>query len=110
MNREIKVRAWDKPNKQMRGPWEVWYIPENMNFELMQFTGLNDKNGKEIYEGDIVEMNGWVAQIVWSGFTSSFMYEKPAKRSGNVDDFLWQSYAGMKVIGNIMENPELLKV
>jgi uncharacterized phage protein (TIGR01671 family) len=71
--REIKFRAWDKDSKRMRyaedligpGGWVIQFhgVPleigihgvfEPENVELMQYTGLEDKNGKEIYEGDIV--------------------------------------------------------
>ena len=61
MNREIKFRAWDGEqmispdyiNRQGCACWKSNSIPETTN-KVMQFTGLVEKNGKEIYEGDIV--------------------------------------------------------
>lgn len=114
-NREIKFRAWD--GKKMTTDFLIG--PDNGNvllldtlpftvsrMPLMQYTGLKDKNGKEIYEGDImqddkqfkhcVEMNydQWKLKSA-TGWYSSFQSQ------GGVGNF--------EVIGNIYENPELLK-
>lgn len=112
--REIKFRAWDKEQKRMLVPamptlgggmtWrEGSYDSSSENYALMQFTGLKDKNGKEIYEGDILLIDDIERHIVgWENSVLSF-YQACA----GYDTEGWNS---AEVIGNIYENPELLEV
>lgn len=94
--REIKFRAWDGGEIVYNSEPEYmgYALFGGFNGEVMQFTGLLDKNGKEIYEGDIVIGENKVLFVVeW--------WERGQ----------W-SIAGFKdieVIGNIYENPDLLK-
>jgi|AntAceMinimDraft_16_1070373.scaffolds.fasta_scaffold229025_2 uncharacterized phage protein (TIGR01671 family) len=109
MNREIKFRAWDKEEKKMNyfDLMDLWHdmADGNCDDEVMQFTGLHDKNGKEIYEGDIVDYAGLKPiEIIWkdNGFKSKMFESEPIH--------LMQEglSAFAEIIGNIYENPEQL--
>ena len=76
-----------------------------------QFTGLHDKNGQEIYEGDIVELkaeNGccnMLGKIIYDNYDLAF---ELIDEEGN-QEALWYAEQELEVIGNIYENPELLE-
>lgn len=132
--RTIKFRAWNYDI--LKGVWRMYEWdevksncmafftnPERFTFfkpikkphVIMQFTGLTDKNGKEIYEGDIVkhfDHDGIIREIIfmkgssgyWTGdefisYASNYHFEwKDLHKSDNIE-----------IIGNIHENPKLLK-
>ena len=83
-------------------------VPRDRMIPLL-FTGLFDKNKKEIYEGDILKTNNHLDYIEWKDEFSGFKYHSDKSRMTMVDWFENGQYAGVEVIGNIYENPELLK-
>lgn len=119
--REIKFRAWDLKDKWMVLPsrndnWidfnrntyttaEKTYdtpnteIEETKNYVLMQFTGLKDKNGKEIYEGDIV------IGTIDTDATGEIIFRLGAF---TMFDRWLIHFDYLEVIGNVYENPNLL--
>ena len=101
----------------------VWDMhPFNTNFEITrsvdpkticQFTGLTDKNGKKIFEGDVV-LYSWNDQDKPERFTIKFkdgqFVASPVKETEDYWDFMVGGYSKeMEVIGNIHDNPELLE-
>jgi hypothetical protein len=110
MSHLIKLRAWDKETKEM----DYNYLSKNWLkvciespfVELMQYTGLNDKNGKEIYEDDIVVVNDdntEYGKMVWDNEESEYGID-----IGSVKLKLGCYYSrDIEVIGNIHENSEL---
>jgi hypothetical protein len=107
--REIKFRAWDKLNKKMLDDADLWEWSYETVFRscdheciLMQFTGLKDKNGKEIYEGDILG-DGIVVEVQFHD--GKFVGVQSNKKYSLGD--CCGNYG--RILGNIYENPELLK-
>jgi uncharacterized phage protein (TIGR01671 family) len=125
MMRELKFRAWipkehwisekeQKPSGYIEYDWQNKIWMESVDFQpdaeagiiLMQFTGLTDMNGKDIYEGDIIEADTIEdcdkGRVVFRPETASFMIV-----FDNESEFLYDINSPL-VIGNIYEHPELL--
>lgn len=94
------------PVKSGEKTWdELQVLDEREQYELMQWTGLLDRNGKEIYEGDIIELDGQNWKIYWNELDAGFCYQPLIPRSCSIN--MCYLYQRAVVIGNIYENPEL---
>lgn len=113
MNREIKFRAWDSKSQRMYYQGEPdlediqsFFHHYNENDELMQFTGMHDKNGKEIYEGDILKSSPYsIGAVLFRN--GVFLSEE--NRDGEPFCYPAFHFSISEIIGNIHENPELMK-
>lgn len=126
MNREIKFRVWDVENKEMLEVQELDFEPtfyggriairpdqyndyfDTEDMILMQYTGLKDKNGKEIWENDIVEIT---RECIYDKgiivFKNGCFFIKSKENLLALYNCELNNYK-VKVIGNIYDNPELL--
>lgn len=113
--REIKFRFWDKIEKEIIAwknisPLCKRYFKPNSDVIAMQFTGLKDRDGVNIYEGDILETSDRIIQVVWHNYAgqwdTDFIRYKGELSSNGLLNLEWKYKA--TVIGNIYENPELL--
>ena len=129
MNNRFKFRVWDKIKKRyyngtnlnLNDYEEVYSDPAGIFFTglhflqkdenqyiIQQYTGLNDKNGKEVYEGDIVKFKDLYASTNGQELIGAIIFNKAAfwaQVKGNYFYFDTEP----EVIGNIFENPEILK-
>ncbi|BAR81199.1 uncharacterized protein KNN_00322 [Bacillus thuringiensis serovar tolworthi] len=121
-----QFRVWNVMGKKMLGWGEIfdlpaWEIfpgtPEQRAFNVMQYTGLKDKNGKEIYEGDVLDLSLGDDSVL----RCEVIYEAPSfcrkwynantihLRQREIEPMAWNTHIVYEVIGNIYENPELLE-
>lgn len=128
--RDIKFRAWDNEEHCMVHNFEMYqqherkwidnegltetdnslpvsthwsYYEEAPELELMQYTGLHDKNGEEIYEGDILRYKDGITSIEFNVREVSWFASNDNANLRYIVDF------GGEIIGNIYESPELLE-
>lgn len=129
MSREIKFRIWRAPDEYTKVSWmESWdsllnysmsdiFQLDNPDDVLEQFTGLKDRNGKDIYEGDILAWHSniyrkqdWIGLVKYRG--AGFVVQE-SSRSFSTPDWLETACNKdaniIEVVGNIHENPGLLE-
>lgn len=127
--REIKFRVWDKTFKMMLSPelvdidfnegkievttdtlrYEEVYTDEIKDFVLMQYTNFKDKNGKEIYEGDILKIKIDVETINLYVKYDKGEYRLIGERKWENSLYRYIDFCNVEVIGNIYENEDLIK-
>lgn len=120
-----KFRAWDKTDKEMylvdeinfnRGEFEsigdgITFLRGADKVELMQSTGLHDKNGKEVFIGDIIKCTRGCPHEVYleKEYGGTYVGGMPAiYLKGIREGYAWTG--AEEILGNIYENPELLEV
>ena len=122
--RELKFRVWLHNDKRwgevavlevFNSSGKLEYLYQNQDYTIQQYTGLKDKNGKEIYEGDIIETHPFllypsIAENYIVIFCDGKFCLSQNKKPEDTLELVHHSDTHiLEVIGNIFENPELLK-
>jgi len=112
--REIKFRFWDPRHKLMLQDHDGWTEDIGINFALecsasygyipLQYTGWKDKNGGEVYEGDIISWEG--AYILWDEQLCCFAFNFKGSETPAVP--LFHIHEPFQVLGNIFQHPNLI--
>lgn len=118
--RELKFRVWNNNTNKYEYTESDYYFVIDQRvkaYDYEQYTGLKDKNGKEIYEGDIIQEElgfdddsidgSFKYKVFWSEETLCWSLDPVGNES--IHDDLWECNSSVVVIGNIHENPGLLK-
>ena len=113
----VEVRSYEDGSCGVSSLWEggQTFGPDEEHATLMQSTGLKDKNGKEIFEGDIVEDQEGAGTVVWVPATAAFCiavegFPHHVYGFNKLDTSRSTQLQETQVIGNVWANPELLSV
>lgn len=105
MSRPYEFRVWDNELECYNSTILTW-VNNNPRFDIEQYIELKDKNGKKIFEGDIVQTNelDWIGKVVYN-YDGFMLVAVDSNRGG----FSSPSWGECTVLGNVHENKDLLK-